>query len=117
MSVHGFAYLPDDGRPDRLVRFTELGKRSFTTEDGSVFIFLSTYDAKRNVLRIDRQCYECMSESEQHRLTRTHSPVTAYVHHRAGTDAEMLRQYIDVDKQDVVDLLVPPPVTIEGNGG
>ena len=95
-SEHGFAFLPEDGRPDRLLRFVDLGMHSAELNDGSIVILLSRYDEKKNILRINRQVYECMSVPEQERLARTHSPTTAYLHRKVG-DAQLLRDFIDID--------------------
>ncbi len=56
-----FAYLPDDGRPPRLIRFTRLN-------DGLV----ATLDHAKNLLRVDQQYFDALPPTEQGYVLGTH---------------------------------------------
>lgn len=56
-----FALCPDGGLP-RLIRFVTL--------EGNI---LATLDAQQNLLRIDKEKYELISEEDQRRVIMTHA--------------------------------------------
>jgi len=56
-----FAFVPDDGRPHRLFRWTTL--------QGNL---LATYDYDQNLLVIDKDKFDNLNKYEQSRVLRTH---------------------------------------------
>ncbi|MCK1741364.1 hypothetical protein IVA80_10930 [Bradyrhizobium sp. 139] len=60
-----FAFNPDNG-PARIIRFVDV------LTDNVVAVL----DKKQNVLTIVKAHYECLTSVQQHRLLRTHDPVT-----------------------------------------
>jgi hypothetical protein len=71
MKGNGFALLPDDGRPPRLIRRT-------TLQGGLV----ATLDHPKNLLRVDRDYYDQLDEQDKWLVDTTH--VDLYVCERGG---------------------------------
>lgn len=67
----GFALLPDDGRPPRIIRFTDL-------QGGKV----ASLDHQKNLLRVDRAYYAQLDQQDQWLVDTTH--VDLYVCERGG---------------------------------
>lgn len=66
-SKHGFAFTPDDGRPDRIIRFTS----EVNYPQGAV----SLYDEEQNLLLVDTLLYEQLSYEQREQVLRTHCPM------------------------------------------
>lgn len=62
-----FAFTPDDGRPNRVMRYVERG----TLPDAKL---LSIYVFEQNLLIIDKQHFATLSPFDQRELLRTHKP-------------------------------------------
>lgn len=59
----GFAFNPDGG-PARIIRYVEAGTLPATN-------LLALYDKSQNLLIIDREYFEKLSDTEQHIVLRT----------------------------------------------
>lgn len=70
----GFALLPDDGRPVRLIRYIDMPDIGI----------LSMLDRGKNILRVNRPQYELLSEHDKNRLAITHAPTTSITDTRDG---------------------------------
>lgn len=60
MNEKGFAYLPDDGRPPRLIRYCML--------TGGL---IALYNHQKNLLRVDRRYYDALDVLDQGRVLAT----------------------------------------------
>jgi hypothetical protein len=61
----GWAFLPDDGRPDRLIRFVA------STLDGSSILAL--FAPETNILYVEKTYYDQLDELDQGRVLATHT--------------------------------------------
>jgi hypothetical protein len=72
MTKHGFAFLPDDGRPDRLIRFV-----SSDVPDGVQH--LAIYVQDRNILYLNKRLFDALDSVDQGRALTTHTDLYAAV--------------------------------------
>lgn len=70
--IAGFAYLPDDGRPDRVIRFGNLEQPQ-----------VSRLDYPKNVLVVDKGFFDALSPTDQNRVLGTNQD-DLFVTTRAG---------------------------------
>lgn len=66
----GWAYLPEDGRPHRLIRFVT-GANSGTT--------LAVYVEEDNVIYVDKKYYDALDSIDQGRVLATFTNLQAVV--------------------------------------
>jgi hypothetical protein len=67
----GWAYLPEDGRPDRLIRFV--------TGDPSTDHFLAIPNNETNILYVHRKNFDALDNIDQGRVLATFHGLTAIV--------------------------------------